>query len=551
MNFAESIDAIFFEPLHAFAANADCDDDICPTINGMKTVDLTNSDPTTNELRKSYDEIPYPNVAKPFTHISRMAALGRLRGVTPASPGNCQVLELGCADGGNLLPMALQFHESRFVGIDLSPVQIDMGRKVTADLSVSNLELRTADILELGDGDLDRYDYIIVHGVYSWVSSEVQEKTLSICRDHLTENGLAYVSYNSYPGWHGKQALRKMLRYHTRRIDDPREKVKAALALLVAFPTSVDLPNDPAAILVQRLRHDLENIDDPVTYLVHEYLVDANEPLYFREFLDRAEAFGLRYVDDAFPGSTAIDRLPPASRKFVSETFTDYSEQQQYVDYLCNVSFRRSLLCHSCLPLEHDVTFDRVQPLYLAATCNREDSEAGEPQFRSDPGRGFSVEHPGLRSALECLIDARPASISFTQLRHVMGDGIADDEAAAIFDGLLRTAAVEFTSHPFCCTLDMGERPYASRLVRYQSTDGTVTSAAHRPVGLDDALERHLVELLDGTHTVHELISSLRSRLTPDKAISDAQWDTLVRGRLSWLAKAGLLRNPESEPGPN
>ena len=511
---------------------------------------LTHSDPTTNDLRKSYDEIPYPNIATPFTHISRVAAIGRLRGVTPASPGGCQVLELGCAAGGNLLPMALQFHESRFVGIDLSPVQINMGREMAADLSVTNLELRTGDILELGDGDLERYDYIIVHGVYSWVSSEVREKILSICRDHLHENGLAYVSYNCFPGWHGKQALREMLRYHTRRIDDPRKKVKAALALLTAFPTSADLPDDPATTLVQRLRHDLENIDDPVAYLVHEYLVDANEPLYFREFLDRVEASGLRYVDDAFPGSTALDRLAPAPRQWISETFTDDSEQQQYVDYFCNVSFRRSLLCHSCLPLEHDVTFDRLQPLYVTATCCREDSEDGAPRFRNDPGRRFSVEHPGLQNALERLVDARPASISVAQLRDVLGNDVADDEAAAMFDSLFRNASVEFTSHPFCCTLDIDERPYASRLVRYQSAAGTVTSAAHRPVGLSNTLEKYLLQLLDGTHTVRQLITSLRQRLTPDKPITDAQWDALVRGHLSRLANVGLLRSPESEPLP-
>jgi hypothetical protein len=73
-----------------------------PTDNAPTTVDPTDNAPTIDELCKSYDEIPYPNVARPFTHISRMAAIGRLRGVNPASPERCLVLELGCADGGNL-----------------------------------------------------------------------------------------------------------------------------------------------------------------------------------------------------------------------------------------------------------------------------------------------------------------------------------------------------------------------------------------------------------------------------------------------------------------
>ena len=111
-------------------------------------------------------------------------------------------------------------------------MQIEKGRTVNAELSLKNIELRTADILELGPGDLDRYDYIIVHGVYSWVSSQVRERILSICKQHLNEDGLAYISYNTYPGWFGKEALREMLRFHTQRIDNPFDKAEAAMALL-------------------------------------------------------------------------------------------------------------------------------------------------------------------------------------------------------------------------------------------------------------------------------------------------------------------------------
>ncbi len=439
--------------------------------------------------------------------------------------------------------MAVQFPESRFVGIDLSPVQVEIGREKTDDLSLTNVELRPADITELGADDLERFDYIIVHGVYSWVPSAVQEKILSICRDHLSENGMAYISYNTYPGWRGKQALKDMLRYHTRQIDDLRKKVQAAFELLGMLPHPAKLPGDPAALLVQRLRNDLEKVDDPVTYLLHEYLIDVNEPLYFKEFLGRVEAVALRYVDDAYPGSTALDRLPPGVREWVREGFADYLEQQQYVDFICNVSFRRSLLCHDSLPLERDVRFDRLRSLYATATCSREESDNGPPRFRTDPGRRFSVEHPGLRIVLERLVDARPASVSVSDLRGALRDDVSDDEAAAMLDGLFRNAAVEFTSHPFCCTRTVGERPRASRLVRYQSADGHVANAAHRSVSLENAFERHLLQLLDGTRTVSELTSMLRKRLTPDKPISDAEWDALVRDQLSNLADRGLLES--------
>lgn len=184
-----------------------------------------------------------------------------------------------------------------------------------------------------------------------------------------------------------------------------------------------------------------------------------------------------------------------------------------------------------------------MRSLYATATCRREESDDGPPRFRTDAGRKFSIEHPGLQAVLKRLVDARPASVSVLELRDALGDDVSDDEAAAMLDGLHGNAAVEFTSQPHCCTRIVGERPCASRLARHQSADGLVTNAAHRPVSLDDAFQRQLLPLLDGTRTVHELALALRKRLTPDKPISDAEWDSLVRDQLARLADRGLLES--------
>jgi len=437
--------------------------------------------------------------------------------------------------------MAFEFPDSRFVGIDLSPVQVEIGRGMSGELSLTNIELIQADILELKADALERFDYIIVHGVYSWVPPAVQERILSLCRNHLDENGLAYVSYNTYPGWCGKQALRQMLRHHTRQIDDPREKVAAALELIQVLPGSKTMPGDPAAILADRLRSDLQKIGDPAAYLIHEYLIDSNQPLYFREFLERIESSGLRYVDDAYPGGSSPDRLPPAGRQWIEEHLTDPMERQQYIDFVGNVSFRRSLLCLRERALESGMTFACMQTLHVAATCNREESDDGTPRFRTDPGLRFSAGHPGMAAILNSLVDARPASIPVNELRRTLGEDVAEGEVAAMLSGLQHAAAVEFVSTPRRCTPTVGDRPRASGLVRYQARSDLVTSAAHRPVRLRDAFERHLVQLLDGEHTVPELTALIRTRLKPDQPISDAKWDTLVRGRLEWLVRRGLL----------
>ena len=208
-------------------------------MNETRSIEKLGSVPSSAALRKSYDTVPYRNLPKPFTHISRISAIAAWRGLTPAPPRSCRVLELGCADGGNLLPMAADYPGSQFVGIDLSPVQVDMGRQAIRDLSLDNFELRTGDILDLGADDLERFDYIIVDGVFSWVPSAVQERILAICRDHLEETGIAFVSYNTYPGWHMMGMLREMMLYHIRDTADPTARMAQARELLAFLRENV------------------------------------------------------------------------------------------------------------------------------------------------------------------------------------------------------------------------------------------------------------------------------------------------------------------------
>src|SRR5262245_13821082 len=127
----------------------------------------------------AYDEIPY--VSKPLypTHPDCLAVAGRLRGLKSSLPHDCRVLELGCATGGNLVPMAYGLPHSQFVGIDLSASQIEMGQDICRRLDLKNIELRAGSILDLDDS-LGQFDYITCHGVYSWVPKAVQDHILWI-----------------------------------------------------------------------------------------------------------------------------------------------------------------------------------------------------------------------------------------------------------------------------------------------------------------------------------------------------------------------------------
>jgi hypothetical protein len=137
--------------------------------------------------------------------------------------------------------------------------------------------------------------------------------------------------------------------------------------------------------------------------------------------------------------------------------------------------------------------------------------------------------------------------MAVAELRQLLGPEVTDAEAAAVFEGLLRTAAVEMTSGPFDATRQIGDYPHASRLVRYQAAQGVVTSATHRPVRLEDTLVRHLLPLLDGNHSVSQVRSLLQGRLRPDRQVSEAQWETIVQEHISRLAELALLSTAEGD----
>jgi len=139
----------------------------------------------------SYDEVPYHSAPFAETHPVNLAVLGRLFGLEPPDPDRCRFLELGCASGGNLIPMAVHLPGGWFEGIELSAAQAADGASLVAELGLANARIRQGDILDLGD-DLGEFDYIVTHGVYSWVPEVVQERILGLCAEHLAPGGVAY-----------------------------------------------------------------------------------------------------------------------------------------------------------------------------------------------------------------------------------------------------------------------------------------------------------------------------------------------------------------------
>jgi 2-polyprenyl-3-methyl-5-hydroxy-6-metoxy-1,4-benzoquinol methylase len=368
--------------------------------------------------QRAYDEVPYHSYPFPQTHPEHLAIIARLLGMEPPDIERAHVLELGCAGGGNLIPMAAALPHAKFLGIDLSARQIDEGKSLLSELGLSNIELRQASITDV-DPSYGDFDYIICHGVYSWVPEAVQNHILKIAQRQLSPNGVVYMSYNTYPGWRMRSMIRDMMLYHTRGFQDPAQKISQSRALLKFLADAVPTENNAYGLLLKSELDLLQRLPD--AYLRHEQLEDVNAPIYFHQFAERAAACGLQYMGEADFHAMQISNFPIEVAETLKRTALELVRMEQYMDFLRNQSFRQTLLVRDDVPLNRNVGWEGVQSFY-AASAARPTSEKPDPlsegkqSFSLPSGMSIDVEGNLIKAGLLELGACWPASISFEQL---------------------------------------------------------------------------------------------------------------------------------------
>jgi methyltransferase-like protein/SAM-dependent methyltransferase len=463
----------------------------------------------------SYDEVPYESHPYPQTHPSRLFTVATLFGLSPPPVENARVLELGCAAGGNLIPMAEAFPNATFVGVDLSARQVADGQKTIADAGLTNVTLRHSDILDFQPDDLGPLDYVVCHGVFSWVPDAVRDRIFGLCAKHLAPNGVAYVSYNTYPGWHMRGMIRDMMRYHAMRFTSPQDRTRQARALLDFLAESVRPEGHYAALLrseLEGLRHQSDH------YLYHEHLEEVNDPLYFHQFVEKAGAHGLRYLGESRVGTMLTNNFGEGVEKAMRLLATDQVQTEQYMDFVRNRTFRESLLTHARNVPNWQIQPERVTRLHVASAARpagekEPDVRGDEPvKYQTPSGVALSANKPILKAAMAVLGQAWPNTLPFGQLlgrsRELLG-GQTDEKqaaedarglAAAVLNGYLSSDVVELHGAPITVARTAGEKPRALSAARVRAAAGrSVANARHEVARLTD-LERHLLPLLDGAN---------------------------------------------------
>lgn len=298
-----------------------------------------------SDIKNSYDDLMYESGAFPQTAINNLEARARMMGLKPAAAAKAKVLELGCSMGGNIITQALYYPDAEFVGIDLSGRQVAQGNAIIEKMGLENVRLEEKDILTI-DESFGKFDYIIVHGIWSWVPDAVKDKIFSICRNNLTEHGIAYISYNVYPGWKRQEQLREIMYFAGRDVlEEPLEaRTRKGLDALKALAEILE--NDKGLGGGGKLPAMQKILNHNFYYIAHEYMEAFNDPIYVNGFIEWANRHRLAYIGDADLHASFVSWMAEHTReRILALAGDDYIAKEFYSDILSDRQFRRSLLC--------------------------------------------------------------------------------------------------------------------------------------------------------------------------------------------------------------
>lgn len=442
--------------------------------------------------------------------------------MNPAPVSECRVLELGCGAGQNLIPMAYVLPQARFLGVELSARPVEQGRKVITELGLENVELRQLDIRSI-DRELGEFDYIIAHGVYTWVPPIVREAVLRTFGTNLAPQGVAYMNYNALPGGHIRAIVRDMMRYRLREFAEPEahipESVRLARTLIGLQPEG----SPYGALLNQELQRLEKN---PPDVLYHDELVEDHGSVYLHEVLDEASTHGLQYLCESRLADVHTGRLSPEIQRAMGQLGTNRLNQEQYYDFLVCQEYRRTLLCRDEVTLTPNFHPQRMRALKVTSSTRPESSsldlsEGVIARFFTPEDAVMETGDASVKTALAMLYERWPNALAFDDLLRGVSERMAkggdttpvDEGEFAMF--LASTYAAGFVDlHTWepGFSASPGEKPRASALARYEAASQSwVTGLRHNTVDLDDPMSIRVLRLLDGSRDRRSLLEKVNA----------------------------------------
>ncbi len=490
-----------------------------------------------------YDIVPYPSDAFPQTDPRRMACVARMFGLIAADPRKARVLELGCASGGNILPLAGRLPQAEFVAVDFSAVQIGEAERLAREYGIKNIRFEHMSLADI-DAGFGLFDYIICHGIYSWVTPEIQAAILRVCHDNLCDEGVAFVSYNTYPGWKPREILRDSMLFHTRHIPYGPAKLASARGMLDFMRKTSPAGSIFRQILDEQgamLAHAADN------YVLHDFLERDNLPCYFNEFNDRLEAAGLAYLAETDVFTMFAENFGAETHQaLLNETNANQVLMEQYLDYCTNRAFRQTLIVKAGRAdrIKRRLEAKTMQQfnyrgLFVGVEGDRADPKA-DLVFRTRRNTQLVARDAFGKAALLSLLERQPGTLNFQGWLSAIKARIGGPKMlegpvepvlnlSSLITQLVVGGNLDLFDEAIMPPLKNVSSPKADAFARRQVSSGVASIATpyHETTRLS-VVETALLPKLDGTKTTADLIAHLEKEVASGRLLFQKDGATIV-----------------------
>ena len=288
---------------------------------------------------------------------------------SPERPaGQFRFCDLGCGFGMTALTLAAANPAAQVYGIDFMAEHIDVSRRLAESAGIGNAFFHQLSFAQALAEDFEPFDYIVAHGVYTWVNAEVRAEVTAFIQRYLKPGGLAYISYNTMPGKAMILPVQKLVSELGAEASG-----SAAQRVLSAFDKVGTLQQ-----LGARALNDKEAItalmasisDEDPRYLAHEYLHPAWEPRYSIDVAREMAAAGAEFIGSATLFANDDRFLLNPQQKAYVDSFDNINQRELVKDFMLDVPFRRDVFARAPRRLDEAEQERRFGKLMLMLTVS-------------------------------------------------------------------------------------------------------------------------------------------------------------------------------------
>jgi SAM-dependent methyltransferase len=465
-----------------------------------------------------YDRVAYPGYVVEFLSPNRLRASALMHGWRTADPATASVLEIGCGDGLNVMSFAAVSPGGKAVGFDLSAEAIERGQALVEVAGLKNIDLHVGDALTY-PRDGEKFDYIICHGVLSWVPEPVRNAIVELIGARLAPGGLAYLGFDCLPGAAAKASMVPFLREWVGDIADPVEAMKMG-ARGIAMLNRAQRETSRLQAQLDVLIKDFPSFDP--AYFFHDWLAEYYAPIDLHQFIPLAAANKLRIAGSAGGYDLVLDDLDDEAKGYLDSLGDDVGRKLVALDVLFGGHiFHRDLLIRTDSPPER--TGNGLAELSFAFTGKREEIEVEQGtaiKYTAGEKAMVTTNTPTTIAVLDYLYNAGSAEIGYDELRK--WTGVKDEDLQKILLTVCTLSLITPHSTPQPFVLNPGERPRAGLLARTMLTLGDrAVNLRGNEVLAEEVETQYMVALCDGTRTRPEIAAAMAEGLEKPIDVED------------------------------